>query len=73
MYIIYCCDSFATLLYSLNMQLTSFTDYALRTLMYLAARPDEKSSVKQVSEHYGISYNHLVKMKELKSEDEFGG
>lgn len=54
--------SFATLLYSQNMQLTSFTDYALRTLMYLAARPEDKSSVKEISEHYGISYNHLVKV-----------
>lgn len=44
------------------MQLTSFTDYALRTLMYLAARPEEKSSVKEISEHYGISRNHLVKV-----------
>lgn len=44
------------------MQLTSFTDYALRTLMYLAARPEEMSSVKEISEHYGISRNHLVKV-----------
>lgn len=44
------------------MQLTSFTDYALRTLMYLAAHSEEKSSVKEISEHYGISRNHLVKV-----------
>lgn len=44
------------------MQLTRFTDYGLRTLMYLAARPEEKSSVKEISEHYGISRNHLVKV-----------
>jgi len=44
------------------MQLTTFTDYALRSLMYLAARPDEKSSVKEIAEHYGISRNHLVKI-----------
>lgn len=44
------------------MQLTSFTDYGLRTLMYLAARPKEMSSVKEISEHYGISRNHLVKV-----------
>ena len=44
------------------MQLTSFTDYALRTLIYLAARPEDKSSVKKISEHYGISRNHLVKV-----------
>lgn len=44
------------------MQLTSFTDYALRTLMYLVARPEEQSSVKEISEYYSISYNHLVKV-----------
>lgn len=44
------------------MQLTRFTDYGLRTLMYLASRPEEMSSVKEISEHYGISRNHLVKV-----------
>lgn len=44
------------------MQLTSFTDYGLRTLMYLAARPEEMSSVKEISQHYDISRNHLVKV-----------
>lgn len=44
------------------MQLTLFTDYSLRTLMYLAARPDKMSSVKEISEHYSISRNHLVKV-----------
>ncbi len=44
------------------MQLTSFTDYGLRTLMYLAARPEKMSSVKEISEHYDISRNHLVKV-----------
>lgn len=44
------------------MQLTLFTDYGLRTLMYLAARPDSVASVKEVAEHYGISRNHLVKV-----------
>lgn len=44
------------------MQLTLFTDYALRSLIFLAARPDENSSVKEIAEHYGISRNHLVKV-----------
>ena len=44
------------------MHLTSFTDFGLRTLMYLAARPEDMSSVKEISEHYGISRNHLVKV-----------
>ncbi len=44
------------------MHLTSFTDYGLRTLMYLGARPNMRASVKEISEYYGISRNHLVKV-----------
>lgn len=44
------------------MHLTRFTDYGLRCLMYLAARPQTLSSVKAISDHYGISRNHLVKV-----------
>lgn len=44
------------------MQLTVFTDYGLRSLMYLAAHPDRLCSVKEIAEHYGISRNHLVKV-----------
>ena len=45
-----------------DMQLTIFTDYGLRALMYLAARPDKRASVREISAHYGVSYNHLVKV-----------
>ncbi len=44
------------------MQLTTFTDYGLRALMYLAAQPERLCSVREVADHYGISYNHLVKV-----------
>mgnify|MGYP006428664883 FL=1 len=44
------------------MQLTSFTDYGLRTLMYLSSRCEDTASVKEVAEYYGISRNHLVKV-----------
>lgn len=44
------------------MQLTSFTDYGLRSLIYLAGHPDRKCSVKEISEFYNISRNHLVKV-----------
>jgi Rrf2 family nitric oxide-sensitive transcriptional repressor len=44
------------------MQLTSFTDYGLRSLMFLAAHPDRLSSVREIAEHYRISRNHLVKV-----------
>lgn len=44
------------------MQLTQFTDYGLRSLMYLAAQPDRLCSVREIAEHYNISRNHLVKV-----------
>ena len=44
------------------MQLTIFTDYGLRSLMYLASQPDKLCSVREIAEHYGISRNHLVKV-----------
>lgn len=44
------------------MQLTFFTDYGLRSLMYLAANTDKRCSVRDIAEHYGISRNHLVKV-----------
>ncbi|MFI4957238.1 MAG: Rrf2 family transcriptional regulator [Gammaproteobacteria bacterium] len=44
------------------MQLTMFTDYALRSLIFIASHPDKLSSVREISEHYHISRNHLVKV-----------
>lgn len=44
------------------MQLTVFTDYCLRSLMYLAAHPNKTSTVKEISEIHGASRNHLVKV-----------
>lgn len=45
------------------MQLTSFTDYGLRALIYLAALPDGKmTSISEVASTYNISRNHMVKI-----------
>lgn len=44
------------------MQLTMFSDYALRLLLYLAAHPDRAISVQEVSRAYGVSHHHLVKI-----------
>ncbi|UJF19538.1 nitric oxide-sensing transcriptional repressor NsrR [Vibrio sp. SS-MA-C1-2] len=45
------------------MQLTSFTDYGLRALIYLASLPEgELTSITKVTEVYGISRNHMVKI-----------
>ena len=44
------------------MQLTLNTDYSLRVLLYVAERPDELISTKDISTYFGISHNHLVKV-----------
>lgn len=45
------------------MQLTSFTDYGLRALIYMASLPDGKmTSISEVTEVYGVSRNHMVKI-----------
>lgn len=44
------------------MRLTSFTDYAVRVLIYAAKKGGELSSIKEVSESYQISSNHLMKV-----------
>ncbi|QJT78781.1 nitric oxide-sensing transcriptional repressor NsrR [Kosakonia sp. MUSA4] len=45
------------------MQLTSFTDYGLRALIYMASLPDGKmTSITEVTETYGVSRNHMVKI-----------
>jgi Rrf2 family nitric oxide-sensitive transcriptional repressor len=44
------------------MQLTYYTDYSLRVLMYLALEPERMASVPEIAERYGISRNHLVKV-----------
>lgn len=43
------------------MQLTLFTDYALRTLLYLGSHPDQVIPATAISEAYGISAEHTVK------------
>lgn len=45
------------------MQLTSFTDYGLRALIYLATLPQgELTSITKVTETYNVSRNHMVKI-----------
>ena len=44
-----------------TMQLTLFTDYTLRTLLYLGAHPERVVPASQISEAFGISSDHVVK------------
>ncbi len=44
------------------MHLSTFTDYALRVLIYAAARAPEQVSLTELAEAYGISRNHLIQV-----------
>lgn len=44
------------------MKLTAFTDYSLRTLMYLAAGPGRRATIAEIATAYGISEHHLTKV-----------
>ncbi|MEY0159903.1 Rrf2 family transcriptional regulator, partial [Providencia manganoxydans] len=55
------------------MQLTSFTDYGLRALIYMASLPEGKmTSITEVTQVYGVSRNHMVKFINLLSHMGFG-
>ncbi|HEU4853342.1 MAG TPA: Rrf2 family transcriptional regulator [Telluria sp.] len=44
------------------MKLTSYTDYALRTLMYLAHNRDRLVTIGDIADEHGIAKNHLTKV-----------
>lgn len=44
------------------MRLTRFTDYSLRVLIYLGQNNESRVTIQQISEAYGISKNHLMKV-----------
>lgn len=54
--------NFARVSLSRHMQPTLFTNYALFCLTYLTERPNTLARVRDISEHYGISQNHVVKV-----------
>lgn len=49
-------------IYLMSVQLTLYTDYSLRVLVYLGMRPDEMVTISEMARAYGISRNHLVKV-----------
>lgn len=44
------------------MRLTRYTDYAMRVLLYLGARPERLCSIAEIAQAYDISQNHLMKV-----------
>jgi Rrf2 family nitric oxide-sensitive transcriptional repressor len=44
------------------MQFTHFTDYSLRTLIYLGAQQNMLTTISEIAEKYGISQSHLTKV-----------
>jgi len=43
-------------------ELTYYTDYALRALIYMGLHPDRLCTTPEIAETYGISENHLMKI-----------
>ena len=44
------------------MQLTRFTDYSLRVLIYLGEQDDQLATIREIAEKHGVSENHLMKV-----------
>jgi len=43
-------------------RLTTFTDYSLRLLIYAAAKPDDRVTIDEVADWFGISRAHVKKV-----------
>ncbi len=44
------------------MQLTLYTDYSLRVLIFLGMQPERQATIAEIADSYGVSRNHLVKV-----------
>ena len=44
------------------MRLTSFTDYSLRVLIYLASQPERRATIAEIASAFEISQHHLTKV-----------
>lgn len=47
------------------MQLTRFTDFSLRTLLYLAVTPhNNRVSLQEIGDHFNMPRNHLIRVSQ---------
>lgn len=53
------------------MRVTRYTDYSLRMLIYLAVQGERRSTIGEISDAYGISKNHLMKVAQQLAADGF--
>ena len=44
------------------MKLTLYTDYAMRVMIYTGSNPDRLCSIREISDSFSISQNHLMKV-----------
>ncbi|MDH4274938.1 MAG: Rrf2 family transcriptional regulator [Gammaproteobacteria bacterium] len=44
------------------MQLTLYTDYSLRVLLYLATQSETRATISEIADFHDISRNHLMKV-----------
>jgi Rrf2 family transcriptional regulator, nitric oxide-sensitive transcriptional repressor len=53
------------------MRLTTFTDYSLRVLIFVASAPEGRATIAEVARAFDISENHLVKVVHLLGREGF--
>lgn len=44
------------------MRLTKYTDYAMRLMIYLGSQPTGLSSIREISDTFSVSQNHMMKV-----------
>ncbi len=47
------------------MQISSFSDYTLRILLYLAVAGDRQVTSREIAERYNLSFDHIAKAAQL--------